>query len=421
MYESHQSLLLPFTPTISYIYIYLYRLYPLTIKSGKGCYLTTIDDQRYLDCVAGIATCALGHSNPSLNQAIAQQMEMVHHVSNLYYIPTQAALALWLTQNSVAEKVFFCNSGAEANEAAIKCARRAAYNRNITQPIIITAEQSFHGRTLGALSATGQAKYHKGFTYDGHMMPGFKFIPYNDLDALHAAVKEIEAHPQQGLAGIMMEALQGEGGIIPGQEAFFQTIRQICNEQSAFMICDEVQIGMGRSGKLWGYENLNVEPDIFTSAKALGGGVPIGAMMARGIAATTFGPGDHASTYGGNPLACAAGLAVAQYLYDHNILENVQERHVQLKNGLTTLASDKYANVLGTVRGWGLLMGVEVIHETIKPAMIVQEAMNVGLLLVGAGSNVIRFVPPLIISENEIEEVLTKFDLAIANVLKQNP
>ena len=250
-------------------------------------------------------------------------------------------------------------------------------------------------------------------------MAGFKFVPYNNIAALKEAVQEIEQHPQQGLAGIMMEALQGEGGIIPGQEDFFQTIRQICDEKSAFMICDEVQIGMGRSGKLWGYENLNVEPDIFTSAKALGGGVPIGAMMARGVAATTFGPGDHASTYGGNPLACAAGLAVAQYLYDHNVLNNVQERHVQLKNGLTTLATTKYPNVLGTVRGWGLLMGVEVVHDTIKPAMIVQEAMNVGLLLVGAGSNVIRFVPPLIMSESELDEVLTKFDLAIANVLKQ--
>jgi acetylornithine/N-succinyldiaminopimelate aminotransferase len=362
--------------------------------------------------VAGIATCALGHSNPYLTNAITEQMEQVHHVSNLYYIPSQVALAYWLVQNSVGDKVFFCNSGAEANEAAIKCTRRYAYNRNITQPVIITAEQSFHGRTLGALSATGQSKYHKGFTYDGHMMEGFKFIPYNNITALQEAVMEIKNHPHQGLAGIMMEALQGEGGIIPGEESFFQTIRTICNEEDALMICDEVQIGMGRSGKLWGYENLNVIPDIFTSAKALGGGVPIGAMIARGKAATVFGPGDHASTYGGNPLACSAGLAVAQYMYDHNILQNVQERHVQLQTGLQFI-QEKYPTILGTIRGWGLLMGVEVIHETIKPSDIVQAAMDVKLLLVGAGYTMIRFVPPLIISEEEMKEVLMKFELAV--------
>jgi acetylornithine/N-succinyldiaminopimelate aminotransferase len=401
----------------SYVYTQKNSRYPLTIKNGKGCYLYTIDGKEYIDCVAGIATCALGHSNTYLTNAITKQMEQVHHVSNLYYIPAQAALAHWLTENSVADKVFFCNSGAEANEAAIKCARRNAYNRNITQPIIITAEQSFHGRTLGALSATGQAKYHKGFTYDGQMMPGFKFIPYNNVDALKAAVAEIEQDPNQGLAAIMMEALQGEGGIIPGEKEFFTTIRQICDDHQAFMICDEVQIGMGRSGTLWGYENLNVRPDIFTSAKALGGGVPIGAMMARGVAATTFGPGDHASTYGGNPLACAAGLAVGQYMYDHNVLQNVQERHVQLKTGLAKLVQ-QYPTIFGTVRGWGLLMGIEIIHDTIKPGTIVQAAMDVGLLLVGAGSNVVRFVPPLIISESEMDEVLQKLDLAVQNVMR---
>lgn len=233
-------------------------------------------------------------------------MSEVHHVSNLYLIPAQAALADWLCANSVAKKVFFCNSGAEANEAAIKCARRHASNRGITKPVIITAEQSFHGRTLGALSATGQPKYQKGFGYDGKMMSGFKYIPYNNIDALKAAVKEVQDNGE-GLAAIMMEALQGEGGIIPGNDDFFRAIRSICDETGALMICDEVQIGMGRSGKLWGYENLSVTPDIFTSAKALGGGVPIGAMMAAPVAADVFGPGDHASTYGGNPLACAAG------------------------------------------------------------------------------------------------------------------
>jgi acetylornithine/N-succinyldiaminopimelate aminotransferase len=344
-------------------------------------------------------------------------MKEVHHVSNLYLIPAQAALADWLCTNSIAEKAFFCNSGAEANEAAIKCARRHAYNRGITKPVIITAEQSFHGRTLGGLSATGQPKYHKGFGYDGKMIPGFKYIKYNDVESLKSAVKEVQENGE-GLAAIMMEALQGEGGILPGDADFFTTVRQICDETGALMICDEVQVGMGRSGKLWGYENLPVTPDIFTSAKALGGGVPIGAMLAGPAAANVFGPGDHASTYGGNPLACAAGLAVANYMCDNNILANVNARGAQLKTLLTAI-QEKYPTVLGPHRGWGLMQGIEVIHPEIVPGQIVKAAMEEGLLLVGAGSNVVRFVPPLIITEAELASAMTKFEAAVAVVAKE--
>lgn len=391
----------------------------MTIRNGKGCKLYTTDGKEYIDCVAGIATCALGHANPELTAAITAQMEQVHHVSNLYLIPAQAALANWLTDNSVADKVFFCNSGAEANEAAIKCARRHAYNRGITKPVIITAEQSFHGRTLGSLSATGQPKYHKGFGYDGKMMPGFVYVPYNDAEALKKAVKEVlDSDQGLGLAAIMMEALQGEGGIVPGKPEFFQTVRDLCDETGALMICDEVQVGMGRSGKLWGYENLPVTPDIFTSAKALGGGVPIGAMMAAGEAANVFGPGDHASTYGGNPLACAAGLAVAKYMCDHDTLSNVNARSAQLRAGLQKIAT-KYPDILGETRGWGLLMGVVVTAADITPGQIVQAAMDEGLLLVGAGSNVVRFVPPLIITEAEMNDALSIFEKAVANVVSK--
>lgn len=374
----------------------------------------TTDGKEYLDCVAGIATCALGHSNRELTAAITAQMEQVHHVSNLYLIPAQAALASWLTDNSVADKVFFCNSGAEANEAAIKCARRHAYNRGISKPVIITADQSFHGRTMGSLSATGQPKYHKGFGYNGEMLQGFMYVPYNDAEALKKAVKEVQ-DSDRGLAAIMMEALQGEGGIIPGNPEFFQTVRELCDETGALMICDEVQVGMGRSGKLWGYENLPVTPDIFTSAKALGGGVPIGAMMAAGEAANVFGPGDHASTYGGNPLACAAGLAVAKYMCDYDTLSNVQARGAQLTAGLEKIAT-KYSSILGGTRGWGLLQGVEVAASDITPGQIVQAAMDQGLLLVGAGSNVVRFVPPLIITQAEMDDALGMFEKAVAYV-----
>jgi acetylornithine/N-succinyldiaminopimelate aminotransferase len=394
--------------------------YPLTIKYGKGCKLYTTDGKEYLDMVSGIATCALGHSNEALTAAVSLQMSQVHHVSNLYFIPAQAALANWLVSNSVADKVFFCNSGAEANEAAIKCARRHASNRGIVKPIIIAAEKSFHGRTLATLSATGQPKYHKGFGYDGNMVPGFVFVPYNDVDALKAAVKAIQTSEGEGLAAIMMEALQGEGGIIPGKKEFFQTARQLCDENDAFLINDEVQIGMGRSGKLWGYQNLDVQPDIFTSAKALGGGVPIGAMMAAGVAANIFGPGDHASTYGGNPLACASGLAVAKYFCDHNILDNVQARGEQLGAGLVALSQNpKYSQFLGESRGWGLLRGIEVIQDGVAPGKVVEAAMKQGLLLVSAGATMVRFVPPLIVSEQEINDALRMFQAAVDVVLDE--
>jgi len=402
-----------------------YGRYPLTIVSGSGCTLTDINDKTYLDFVAGIATCALGHANPALTAAITKQISTLHHISNLYYIPQQGQLASWIVSNSVADKVFFCNSGAEANEGAIKLARKKASERGITDPVIVTAVQSFHGRTLAALSATGQPKYHKGFGYGGSMVQGFEYVTYNNVEELEKIVQEINQTPddlkaqgrKRGLAAIMLEPLQGEGGIIPGQPEFFTTARRLCDESSAILVSDEVQIGMGRSGKLWGYEQLGVEPDVFTSAKALGGGVPIGAMCARGEAASVFGPGDHASTYGGNPLACAAGLAVAQYLSDHDILTNVEERGAQLAAGLEGLA-EKYPEIMGDVRGWGLLRGIEIKDGAgVSAGELVGDAMAEGLLLVPAGPSVVRFVPPLIVTKEEIDAALGIFELAVAKRL----
>lgn len=246
------------------------------------------------------------------------------------------------------------------------------------------------------------------------MIPGFVYVPYNDVEALQAAVKQVEASGQ-GLASIMMETLQGEGGIMSGKPEYFKKIRELCDETGALMVCDEVQVGMGRSGKLWGYENLGVEPDVFTSAKALGGGVPIGAMMAKGVAAEVFGPGDHASTYGGNPLACAAGLAVAKYMCDHDLLQNVRDRGEQISAGLEKLAA-KYPALLGDVRGWGLLKGIVVTDDNVLPGVLVQAAMDEGLLLVAAGKNVVRFVPPLIVSAAEIDTALDLFEKGVAKV-----
>lgn len=404
-----------------------YGRYPLTIVSGHGCTLTDKDGKEYLDFVAGIATCILGHSNKELSDAVTSQINTVHHVSNLYLIPSQAKLAAWLVENSCADKVFFCNSGAEANEGAIKLARRhAAMNsgREITDPIIITAKQSFHGRTLAALSATGQPKYHEGFKYGGEMVQGFTYVEYNNIEELKKVVEEMNTTPpelekegrKRGVAAIMLEPLQGEGGIIPGNKEYFQTARQLCDDCGALLMCDEVQVGMGRSGKLWGHENLGIEPDVFTSAKALGGGVPIGALLAKGEAANVLVPGTHASTYGGNPLACAAGLAVAQYMCDHDLLGNVQARGQQLTEGLADLAA-KYPSILADSRGWGLLKGIKIKDDAgVTAGELVGDAMKEGLLLVAAGPSVVRFVPPLIVTEEEISKALELFE----NTLKKH-
>lgn len=254
------------------------------------------------------------------------------------------------------------------------------------------------------------------------MVRGFSYTPYNDLEALKKLVEEINVTPEEdakagrkrGVAAILLEPLQGEGGIKPGTPEFFQGARKICDDTGALLMCDEVQVGMGRSGSLWGHEQLGVEPDVFTSAKALGGGVPIGAMMARGEAAETFGPGDHASTYGGNPLACAAALAVAEYLSEHDILANVQARGEQLAKGLEDIAG-RYPQVLGEARGWGLLRGVPIKEDAgCTAAELVGEAMDEGLLLVAAGPTVVRFVPPLVVTAEEIDEAMARFEKCIA-------
>ena len=297
-----------------------------------------------------------------------------------------------------------------------------AFSVHTQDPVIITAEQSFHGRTLATVTATAQPKYHKGFGYGGEMVRGFQYTPFNDCEALKKLVDEINITPEEdagagrkrGLAAIMLEPLQGEGGVRPGTVEYFELARKLCDETGAVLICDEVQVGMGRSGALWGHQQLGVEPDVFTSAKALGGGVPIGAMMARGEAANVFGPGDHASTYGGNPLACAAALAVAEYLSENDVLANVRARGEQLAAGLADITA-RYPEVLGEVRGWGLLRGVEIKEDAgCTAAELVGDAMEEGLLLVAAGPTVVRFVPPLVVKESEVAEALVRFEKAIA-------
>ncbi|WP_421659142.1 aspartate aminotransferase family protein [Leptothermofonsia sp. ETS-13] len=379
-----------------------YGRYPIALERGKGCRVWDTQGREYLDFVAGIATCTLGHAHPAMVETVTQQIQTLHHVSNLYYVPAQGELAKWLVEHSSADRAFFCNSGAEANEGAIKLARKYAHTvLNIENPVIITAHASFHGRTLATITATGQPKYQKGFS---PLVPGFFYAPYNDIDALERALEELDRGDRQ-VAAILLEALQGEGGVRPGNRAYFQRIRQICDEKGILLICDEVQVGMGRSGKLWGYENLGIEPDIFTLAKGLGGGIPIGAMLCKSHC-DVFQPGDHASTFGGNPFACAVALSVCQTIERENLLTNVQERGEQLRAGLRAIA-EKHPDTVAEVRGWGLINGLVLAEETpLTSADVVKSAIAEGLLLVPAGPKVVRFVPPLIVSAEEINQAL---------------
>lgn len=392
-----------------------YARFPIALERGAGCRVWDTQGREYLDFVAGIATCTLGHAHPAFVEAVTRQIQKLHHVSNLYYIPEQGELAKWIVQHSCASRVFFCNSGAEANEAAIKLVRKYAHTvLQIEKPIILTARDSFHGRTLATITATAQPKYQKNFE---PLVPGFDYVPYNDIGAVEAAISELDEGDYR-VAAILIEPLQGEGGVRPGDIAYFQKLRQICNETGVLLIFDEVQVGMGRSGKLWGYECLGVEPDIFTSAKGLGGGIPIGAMMCKSFC-DVFQPGEHASTFGGNPFACGVALTVCETLERENILQNVQDRGEQLRDGLRAIAA-KYPNHITEVRGWGLIDGMELNADIkLTAAEVVKAAIDEGLLLVPAGPKVVRFVPPLIVTSAEVEQALQAVDKAMAAVTQE--
>lgn len=389
-----------------------YGRFPIALKQGKGCRVWDTQDREYLDFVAGIATCTLGHAHPALVETVVQQISKLHHVSNLYYIPEQGALAQWLVEHSCADRAFFCNSGAEANEGAIKLARKYAHTvLQIEDPIILTAKASFHGRTLATVTATGQAKYQKGFS---PLVPGFAYVPYNDFEAVKEAISSLDA-PERRVAAILLEPLQGEGGVRPGELEYFLRLRQLCDRIGILLILDEVQVGMGRTGKLWGYENLGIEPDIFTLAKGLAGGIPIGALLCKQFC-DVFEPGNHASTFGGNPFACAAALTVCQTLEQERLIQNVQERGEQLRKGLRAIAA-KYPQLIAEVRGWGLINGMELQAESpLTSIEIVKTAMEQGVLLVPAGPKVVRFVPPLIVSAEEVDRAVAEVDKAISSL-----
>ena len=389
-----------------------YGRFPLALTRGAGCRVWDNQGNEYLDFVAGIATCTLGHAHPVMVEAVTQQIQTLHHVSNLYYIPEQGALAQWLTEHSCADRVFFCNSGAEANEGAIKLARKYGHTElGIDQPVIITANASFHGRTLATITATGQPKYQKNFA---PLVPGFHYVPYNDSGALESAIATLNADGPR-VAAILLEALQGEGGVNPGQVEYFQRVRQLCDQHKILLILDEVQVGVGRTGKLWGYENLGIEPDVFTVAKGLGGGIPIGAMLCK-ASCDVLRPGDHASTFGGNPFACGVALAVCQTVETENLIANADARGQQLRQGLHRLVNT-HPQLFEQVRGWGLINGLVLKTDApLKSIDIVKAAMPQGLLLVPAGPSVVRFVPPLMVSITDIDEALEKLSMAVSSL-----
>ena len=387
-----------------------YNRFPLTLVRGKGCWVWDDRGHRYLDAVAGIATDTLGHSDRVMRRNLHRQLRRIQHVSNLYRIPEQEELADWLVKHSCADSVFFCNSGAEANEAAIKLARKHGHQRrNIERPVILTAAASFHGRTLAAVTATGQPKYHQGFE---PVVEGFDYFDYNDIRSFETALQKHEAQGPK-VAAVLIEPLQGEGGVNPGDHAFFQTLRQHCNERNILLILDEVQVGMGRSGRLWGYEQLGIEPDAFTLAKGLGGGHAIGALLVN-AQADVFKPGDHASTFGGNPFACRAGLTVAREIERRGLLQHVEQRGIQLREGLELLV-ERYPDLFEGTRGWGLLQGL-VLRENSKrnAAQLAAAAIDQRLLLVAAGPRVLRMVPPLVISRREVQQLLERLDATLA-------
>jgi len=390
-----------------------YGRFPIAIERGWGCHLWDTQGQEYLDFVAGIATCALGHAHPALVETVTQQIQKLHHVSNLYYIPEQGQLAQWLVEHSCADRVFFCNSGAEANEAAIKLARKYAHTvMDIDEPVILSAKSSFHGRTLTTMTATGQPKYQKNFD---PLTPGFEYVDYNDLTALEDAIGDIDEGNRR-VGAILLEPLQGEGGVLPGELEYFLRLRKICDETGILLILDEVQAGMGRSGNFWGYENLGIEPDIFTSAKGLAGGIPIGAMMCKQFC-DVFEPGNHASTFGGNPFACAAALTVGQTIERDNLLQNVEARGEQLRSRLRAIAV-QHPDLFTEVRGWGLINGMEINAEAeLTSIEIVKAAIAEGLLIAAAGPKVLRFVPPLIISATEVDQAMDALERAIQTVI----
>lgn len=373
---------------------------PVCFQYGKGMNLWDTEGNKYTDFYGGIAVNALGYDHPALVEAIRTQAEKLIHCSSIYYIEAQAVFAKLLVENSCADRVFFANSGAEANEGAIKLAK--IYFKKKKQPEkyeIITLKKSFHGRTLTTLAATGQEKFHTNFT---PLIPGFKYAPLNDIEALREIVTD-------ATCAIMMEPIQGESGVNPADKEFVKAVRKLCDEKGLLLIFDEIQTGMGRTGKMFGYQQYGVEPDIFTLAKAISGGIPAGAVCAKEDAAKAFEPGDHGSTFGGNPLACAAGIAVIQTLLNDKLPENAEKMGIYLKTKLQDLAGK--TSIISEIRGMGLMIGIQLSSP--KAAEIRTKLMEKGFLVGNVGDSILRLLPPLIVGQQDIDALIEAFEMVL--------
>jgi acetylornithine aminotransferase len=373
-----------------------YKRFPVVFERGRGCTLWDTAGGQYTDFVAGIAVCNLGHASPEISKALARQADKLFHVSNLFYTVPQIQLAEWLTEKSFADRVFFCNSGAEANEAAIKLARKTFFDQgDYNRWRIVAMEQSFHGRTFAALSATGQQKVREGFE---PILEGFDFVPYNDIEKLKAAITE-------KTCAVLIEPVQGEGGIRCADPQYLKAVRKLCDDKGIMLIFDEIQTGIGRTGKLFAYEHFQITPDVMTLAKALGNGLPIGAMLATQKASEAFTPGSHASTFGGTPVITAAALEVLRVMEKENIFEYCRKTGDYFKSRLMEL-KQKYS-VIEEVRGLGLMLGMKLSE---KGAPFVQACMEKGFLINCTQEYVLRFVPPLVISREEIDSLIRCLD-----------
>ena len=383
-----------------------YSRFPVVLVRGEGCRVWDEEGKEYLDFVGGIAVCALGHSSPIVSKALDYQSKQLVHVSNLYYTRPQTELARLLVANSFADRVFFCNSGAEANEAAIKLARR--YTREKSGPerhVIISMEDSFHGRTMATLSATGQKKVQAG--YDP-LLEGFRFVPFNDLKSLTGALDE-------SVCAVMLEPIQGEGGVVIPEPDYLDGVKSLCLEREVLLIFDEVQVGMGRTGKLFAHEHYGVTPHIMTLAKALGNGLPIGAMLSIEELNQAFGPGSHATTFGGTPLVTAASKAVLMSLLEDGWIDHCQVVGIHFKKRLQELAQ-RY-DFIKEVRGQGLILGVEM---TISGTPVVNALRKEGFLINCTQEKVLRFVPPLIVEKEEIDMLVEALEKTLRGLMINN-
>ncbi len=376
-----------------------YGRLPVVLVKGNGMYVEDINGKKYLDFLAGIAVNNVGHCNPEVVETIKKQAETLMHTSNIYYIVPQVKLAKKLVELSGLDRAFFSNSGAEANEAAIKLARKYGKNNNIGEGEIITMEQSFHGRTLTTITATAKPKYQEGY---GPLPRGFKYVPFNDLEALKENITN-------KTTAIMLEPVQGEGGIYIADKDYLKGVRDLCNDKNIVLIFDEVQCGMGRTGKMFAYEHYNIKPDILTLAKALGAGFPIGATLAKEEVADAFTPGSHGTTFGGNQLACASAYASVNIV--EGLLENTQKMGDYFINKLKNL-KDKYP-FIREIRGMGLMIGMEL---SFNGGDIVKKMLEKGYLINCTSDTVLRFLPPLIVEKEHIDELVDALDEVFSEI-----